>query len=135
MRKPAKLKSAKEALTKMLDGVVFFYCDSRIYWDEEEIQFCVSYDDGREKEKLYAFLENYADWDLEQQWWQSIPSGGVLCQHKTEENKYYVITHADPNGYMGYHKLNGKVIATVYIDSCTPVPRDILNEWIENAPE
>ena len=61
MRKPAKLKSAKEALTKMLDGVVFFYCDSRIYWDEEEIQFSVSYVDSREKEKLNAFLENYGN--------------------------------------------------------------------------
>jgi len=135
MIKPAKLKSAKEALTKMLDGVVFFYCGSRIYWDEEEIQFCVSYDDGREKEKLNVFLENYADWELEQKWWESIPSGGILCQNKTEENKYCVITHVDSNGYMGHYKLNGKVITTVYIDSYTPVPSDILNEWLENAPE
>lgn len=43
MRKSAGLKSAKEALAKMLDGVIFYYCDSQIYWDEEEIQFCVKY--------------------------------------------------------------------------------------------
>jgi len=135
MRKPAKLKSAKEALTKMLDGVIFYYYNSRIYWDEEEIQFCVSYDDGREKEKLNVFLENYDDWELEQQWWESIPSCGILCQHKTEENEYCVITHADPNGYMGYYKLNGKVIATVYINSYTPVSANDLNEWIKNAPK
>ena len=135
MRKPAKLKSAKEALTKMLDGVIFYYYNSRIYWDEEEIQFCVSYDDGREKEKLNVFLENYDDWELERQWWESIPFGGILCQHKTEENEYCVITHADPNGYMGYYKLNGKVIATVYINSYTPVSANDLNEWIKNAPK
>ena len=135
MIKPAKLKSAKEALTKMLDGVVFFYCGSRIYWDEEEIQFSVSYVDSREKEKLNAFLENYADWDLEQQWWQSIPSGGVLCQHNLYENEYCVITHADSNGYMGYYKINGNIVNYVYIDLYKPVSIDKLNKWIENAPE
>ena len=135
MRKPAKLKSAKEALTKMLDGVIFYYYNSRIYWDEEEIQFCVSYDDGREKEKLNVFLENYDDWELERQWWESIPFGGILCQHKTDENEYCVITHADTNGYMGYYKLNGKVITAVCIDSYTPVSANDLNEWIKNAPK
>lgn len=135
MRKPAKLKSAKEALTKMLDGVIFYYYNSRIYWDEEEIQFCVSYDDGREKEKLNVFLENYDDWELERQWWESIPFGGILCQHKTDENEYCVITHADTNGYMGYYELNGKVITAVCIDSYTPVSANDLNEWIKNAPK
>ena len=136
MRKPAKLKSAKEALTKMLDGVIFYYYNSRIYWDEEEIQFCVSYDDGREKEKLNnVFLENYDDWELERQWWESIPFGGILCQHKTDENEYCVITDADTNGYMGYYELNGKVITAVCIDSYTPVSANDLNEWIKNAPK
>ena len=135
MRKPAKLKSAKEALTKMLDGVIFYYYNSRIYWDEEEIQFCVSYDDGREKEKLNVFLENYDDWELERQWWESIPFGGILCQHKTDENEYCVITHADTNGYMGYYELNGKVITAVCIDSYIPVSANDLNEWIKNAPK
>lgn len=135
MRKPAKLKSAKEALTKMLDGVIFYYYNSRIYWDEEEIQFCVSYDDGREKEKLNVFLENYDDWELERQWWESIPFGGILCQHKTDENEYCVITHADTNGYVGYYELNGKVITAVCIDSYTPVSANDLNEWIKNAPK
>ena len=135
MRKPAKLKSAKEALTKMLDGVIFYYYNSRIYWDEEEIQFCVSYDDGREKEKLNVFLENYDYWELERQWWESIPFGGILCQHKTDENEYCVITHADTNGYVGYYELNGKVITAVCIDSYTPVSANDLNEWIKNAPK
>ena len=135
MRKPAKLKSAKEALTKMLDGVIFYYYNSRIYWDEEEIQFCVSYDDGREKEKLNVFLENYDDWELERQWWESIPFGGILCQHKTDENEYCVITHADSNGYMGYYKINGNIVNSVYIDSYKPVGISTLNEWIKNAPK
>lgn len=96
---------------------------------------CEIYIDSTEKEKLNAFLENYADWDLEAKWWEVIPSGGILCEHITEENEYCVITHADSNGFMGYYKINGNIVNSVYIDSYKPVSIDTLNEWIENVPK
>lgn len=134
MRKNAGLKSAKEALAKMLDGVIFYYYDYQIYWDEKETQFCVRYIDSTEKGKLNSFLENYAHWELEAKWWEVIPSGGILCEHTTKENEYCVITHADSDGYMGYYKINGNIVISVYnIGSYKPVSIDTLNGWIENA--
>lgn len=98
MSRNANIKSKKEALTRLMNGEVFYYEGTKICYNEGRVQ---PFRSGAEP--LHYNLDEYKNWQTKQNWDENIPEQGILCwvsgTDKLEKDLATIVTYSDGKIY------------------------------------
>ena len=128
MRKNAKLKSAKEALLRMLNGEKFYLYACEFYWCEERKNF-VFFDSQINKVYiLKGFLKDYSKFLTEYEWYECIdPIMGVLCYHDRLKCIQHIIKYNNTGTCTSWEGI------TIPVEELSPIPSESLKKFYEST--
>lgn len=87
MRKNANLKSKEEAMKRMINGEVFFYCGYELYFDVKWSYPFVCKNPAGYVEKINAYWDFLYNWEIAGEWYENLGEG-VLCWVWDEDKSY-----------------------------------------------
>lgn len=128
MRKNANLKSAKEALLRMLNGERFYLYPCEFYWCEERKNFVFFDSQINRVYLLKGLLKHYDKFLTEYAWYECIdPIIGVLCYHDKLKCIQHIIKYNNTGTCTSWEN------TIIPVEELSPIHSESLKKFYEST--